>query len=340
MGQVSMIGVDLAKQVFQLHGAHADGSVAFRRKVRRGQLLSVLGSYPPCLVVMEACGGAHYWGREIMALGHAVKLVPPAYVKPYVKRQKTDAADAEAICEAAARPTMRFVAVKSAEKQAAGLAIKVRDQLVRQRTQTINALRGHLTEYGLVVPQGPAHLGRLAAALEEAEGSLPAEVPVICRMLLKRIAELDGDIAELERRVREQARTQDTARRLMTVPGIGEITAVSLTALAPPIERFAKGRDFAAWLGLTPREESSGGKQRLGPISRMGQRDLRRLLIIGATAVVRHARRRGAPAGSWLARMLERKPPMLVAVALANKMARIAWALMARGGTYRAPAAA
>lgn len=289
---------------------------------------------------MEACGGAHYWGREIEALGHEVKLVPPAYVKPYVKRQKTDQADAEAICEAASRPTMRFVAVKSAEKQAGGLAIKVRDGLVRQRTQTINMLRGHLTEYGLVVPQGPAHLGRLAALLEAAEGSLPAAVPRICRRLLERISALDADIAELERDIREQARTHDTARRLMSIPGVGPITAVALEALAPPMEQFSKARHFAAWLGLTPREESSGGKQRLGPISRMGQRDLRRLLIIGATAVVRHARRKGAPAGSWLARMLERKPPMLVAVALANKMARIAWALLARGGTYQPPAQA
>lgn len=336
-----MIGVDLAKQVFQLHGSRSDGSVAFRRKVRREQLLSVLKSYPRCLVVMEACGGAHYWGREIQALGHTVKLVPPAYVKPFVKRQKTDAADAEAICEAASRPTMRFVAVKSAEKQACGLAIKVRDGLVRQRTQTINMLRGHLTEYGLVVPQGTAHVGRLEALLAEAERSLPAEVPIICRMLLKRIADLDGDIAALESRIRQQAREDETARRLMTIPGIGPITAVSLAALAPPIEQFRRGRDFAAWIGLTPRELSSGGKQRLGPISRMGQRDLRRLLIIGATAVVHHViRKRSAPAGSWLARMLERKPPMLVAVALANKMARIAWALMARGGTYGEPAAA
>jgi len=340
VGQVSMIGVDLAKQVFQLHGAHADGSVAFRRKVRRGQLLSVLGSYPACLVVMEACGGAHHWGREIMALGHSVKLVPPAYVKPFVKRQKTDAADAAAICEAASRPTMRFVGVKSAEKQAGALVLKVRDQLVRQRTQTINALRGHLTEYGLVVPQGPAHLGRLTALLDEAEASLPPAVPRVCRTLLRRISDLDDDISELERDIRERARQDGTAKRLMSIPGIGPITAVAIEALAPPVEQFRKGRDFAGWIGLTPREESSGGKQRLGPISRMGQRDLRRLLIIGATSVVRHARRKGAPAGSWLARMLERKPPMLVAVALANKMARIAWALMARGGTYQAPAAA
>lgn len=335
-----MIGVDLAKQVFQLHGMRQDGSAAFRRKVRRGQLLSVLGSYPRCVVVMEACGGAHHWGREIGKLGHEVRLVPPAYVKPFVKRQKTDAADAEAICEAASRPSMRFVAVKGAEAQAGALVLKVRDQLVRQRTQTINALRGHLTEFGLVVPQGPAHLGRLAALLDEAGATLPEAVPRLCRMLLRRVSELDADIAELEREIRQRARSHDTARRLTSIPGIGPVTAVAIEALAPPPERFRKGRDFAAWVGLTPREQSSGGKQRLGPTSRMGQRDLRRLLITGATSVVRHARRKGAPAGSWLARMLERKPPMLVAVALANKMARVAWALMARGGTYQAPAAA
>jgi transposase len=257
-----------------------------------------------------------------------------------VKRQKNDMADAEAITEAAARPTMRFVAVKSAEKQASGMVFKTRDLLVRQRTQTINALRGHLTEHGIIAPQGVFHVGRLAAEVENVNSHLPSIVIELCTLLLRHIATLDRQIAALDRRVRDRAREDETARRLMSIPGVGPVCATALEALSPPPETFARGRDFAAWLGLTPRQNSSGGKARLGRISRMGQRDLRRLLIIGAMAVVRWAARRGAPAGSWLARMMARKPRMLVAIALANRIARIAWALMAKGGVYQSPAAA
>jgi transposase len=289
---------------------------------------------------MEACGGSHHGGREIQTLGHEVRLIAPAYVEPLVERQKNDVADAEAIAEAAPRPTMRFVAVEGAEKQASGMVLETRDPLVRQRTQTIDALRGHLAEYGVVAPQGTAHVGRLAGELDEAANGLPAAVVELCRLLLEHVAALDERIAGLERRIRDRARADGTVRRLMTIPGVGPISATALEALAPPPETFAKGRDFAAWLGLTPRQNSSGGKERLGKVSRMGQRDLRRLPVVGATTVVRWARRKGAPAGSWLARMLARKPPMLVAVALANKMARVAWALMARGGTYEVSAAA
>ena len=267
-------------------------------------------------------------------------MIAPVYVKPFVKRQKNDMADAEAITEAAGRPTMRFVAVKSAEKQASGMVFKTRDLLVRQRTQTINALRGHLTEQGIIAPQGLFHVGRLAAEVENVNSHLPSTVIELCTLLLRHIATLDGQIAALDRRVRDRAREDETARRLMSIPGIGPVCATALEALAPPPETFAKGRDFAAWLGLTPRQNSSGGKARLGHISRMGQRDLRRLLIIGAMAVVRWAARRGAPAGSWLARMMARKPSMLVAIALANRIARVAWALMAKGGVYKSPAAA
>lgn len=340
MNEVTIIGLDLAKNVFQVHGACADGSVAFRRKLPRSKILSFFAAQPRCLVAMEACASSHYWAREIGGLGHEVKLITPAYVKPFVKRQKTDAADAEAIAEAASRPTMRFVLVKSAEKQAAGLTFKTRDLLVRQKTQAINAVRGHLAEHGVIAPQGVAHVGRLAVAVEEEDGALPPEVIELCGMLLDHIAALDLRITELNRKIRDRARTDDTARRLMTIPGVGPISAVALEALAPPAEAFTKGRDFAAWLGLTPRQNSSGGKARLGKTSKMGQRDLRRLLIVGAMAVVRAAVRTGAPAGSWLARMLARKPRMLVAVALANRMARVAWALMTRGGVYRASVAA
>lgn len=339
MEEVSIIAIDLAKHVFQLHGACSDGTPAFRKKLSRGRLLPFLGAKPRTIVAMEACASAHYWGREIQALGHEVRLIAPAYVKPFVKRQKNDLADAEAIAEAAARPTMRFVAVKSAEKQASGMVFKTRDLLVRQRTQMINALRGHLAEYGVIAPHGVFHLSRLATEVRSASCRLPAAVVDLCTLLLHHIETLAEQIALLDRQIRERARENEAVRRLMTIPGVGPICALALEALAPPPETFDKGRDFAAWLGLTPRQNSSGGKARLGRVSKMGQRDLRRLLIIGAMAVVRWASRKGAPAGSWLARMLERKPRMLIAVALANKIARVAWALMVRGGVYKVPAA-
>ena len=314
--------------------------MAFRRKLQRWQVLAFLAGRPRCIVAMEACASAHYWGREIGELGHEVRLIPPAYFKPFVKRQKNDAADAEAIAEAASRPTMRFVAVKSAEKQAAGLTFKTRDLLVRQKTQAIAALRGHLAEYGLVAPQGVAQLSKLEAALKATGPSLPAAVTEIGLELVSHIEALEERIDALNARLRAEARRDETARRLTTIPGVGPVCAVALAALAPPVESFSKGRDFAAWIGLVPRQNSSGGKARLGRTSKMGQRDLRRLLIIGAMAVVRWRARHGAPAGSWLARMLAAKPKMLVAVALANKIARVAWALMRGGGLYEAPAAA
>lgn len=269
-----------------------------------------------------------------------MRLIPPAYVKPFVKRQKNDAVDAEAICEAAQRPTMRFVAVKSEEQQASALVFRTRDLLVRQRTQLVNAIRGHLTEYGWVTPKGLSYVSMLGDMLEEEmAASLPAAAVAMFRVMLDRLAELDERIAYLDREIARRAREDETAHRLMTIPGIGPITATALTALAPAAETFAKGRDFAAWLGLTPLQRSTGGKQKLGATSKMGERTLRRLLIIGASAVVKQASRRGAPKGSWLEQMLSRKPRMLVTVALANKMARIVWALLAKGGSYRAPAA-
>ena len=342
MEEVNIIGIDLAKRSFQLHGARADGSVAFRRKVSRERLLYILGAQQRCVVAMEACASAHYWGREILKLGHEVRLVPPLYVKPFVKRQKNDAADAEAICEAAQRPTMRFVAVKGEEQQARAMLFHTRDLLVRQRTQTINALRGHLAEFGVVAPQGVAHVGRLASALEDPGSGLPGAVRALGSVLLGQIADLDAKIGGLEKELRACARQDEQAVRLMTIPGIGPIGAMALQAFAPPMESFRRGRDFSAWLGLVPRQHTTGGKPRLGRISKMGQRDLRRLLIIGAMAVVSSAVRRGETNDPWLARMLARKPRMLVAVALANKMARIVWALMTRKETYRgfAPAAA
>jgi transposase len=339
MGEVSTIGVDLAKSVFQVHGADASGAVLFRKKLRRHQVLTFFAAQPRCTVAMEACGSAHHWAREIGRLGHGVRLIPPAYVKPFVKRQKNDAADAEAICEAAQRPTMRFVVPKSEQAQAAAVVFRARDLLVKQRTQIINALRGHLTEFGIVVAKGPAHVPQLVRAVEDGAEPIPELARPILQGLIEMLQALDDRIAGLDRAIAQRAKEDETARRLMTIPGVGPVTATALAALAPPAETFKRGRDFAAWVGLTPLQHSTGGKQKLGATSKMGERTLRRLLILGASGVLRWVARNGAPAGSWIARMVARKPPMLVRVALANKMARVIWALMAKGGIYRAPAA-
>lgn len=340
MNEVTTIGLDIAKQVFHAHGADASGAMVFSRRVSRAKLISFFGSQPQCTVAMEACGGSHHWARELTALGHQVRLIPPAYVKPFVKRQKNDAADAEAICEAAQRPGMRFVAIKDEAQQASAAVFRARDLLVRQRTQMINALRGLLAEYGWVAPKGLFHLAGMMQRIEDPNCGLPESARSIFVMMSDSVKELDQRIALLDRVITKRAREDAMARRLMTIPGIGPITATALTALAPPPESFRKGRDFAAWLGLTPLQRSTGGKQKLGAISKMGERTLRRLLILGSSAVVLQASKRGAPEGSWLAQMMARKPRMLVTVALANKIARIAWAVMARNEVYRAPPAA
>ncbi len=340
MGQASTIGLDIAKQVFQAHGADASGRVVFRKRLARAKVLEFFAGQVPCVVALEACGGAHHWAREIGKLGHTVRLIPPAYVKPFIKRQKNDVADAEAICEAAQRPSMRFVPVKSEAQQANALVFRTRDLLVRQRTQCINALRGHLTEYGHVVPKGTDQVDRLVALVEDAESALPKAGQAILQMLIKTLEALGKQIDDLDAEINRRAKADPVARRLMTIPGIGPIAATAITALVPAPEGFRAGRDFAAWLGLTPLQKSTGGKQKLGAISKMGERTIRRLLILGASSVVRWAVHRGATAGSWLAQMLARKPRMLVTTALANKTARIVWALLVKGGTYKAPAAA
>jgi transposase len=322
----------LAKNVFQVHGADASGAVLFGKKLRRHQVLPFFAGQPSCTVAMEACGSAHHWAREIGKLGHRVRLIPPAYVKPFVKRQKNDAADAEAICEAAQRPTMRFVVPKSEEAQAAALVFRARDLLVRQRTQIINALRGHLAEFGIVAAKGPARVPQLVQAVADPAEPIPELARPILQGRIEVLQALDDRLAGLDREIAQRAKEDETARRLMTIPGVGPVTATALAALAPPAETFKRGRDFAAWVGLTPLQHSTGGKQKLGATSKMGERTLRRLLILGASGVLRWAARNGVPAGSWIARMVSRKPPMLVRVALANKMARIVWALMAKGG--------
>ena len=340
MSEVRTIGLDLAKNVFQVHGADASGAAVFRKQLRRGQVLKFFGGLPRCLVAMEACGSSHFWAREIGRLGHEVRMIPPAYVKPFVKRQKNDMADAEAICEAVQRPTMRFVAVKSEETQGAAVVLRSRDLLIRQRTQTINALRGHLAEFGEVVPQGSTYASKLIAMIEDSKTALPETARTALRFLTATLSQLNDQIRALDAQIVRRAREDATARRLMTIPGVGPLIATALVALAPSPETFKRGRDFAAWIGLVPRQHSTGGKQRLGSTTKMGERSLRRLLIMGANSEVVWRARKGAAPGTWLARMLAHKPPMLVRVALANKMARIVWAIMARGEIYRAPVAA
>lgn len=292
MQQATIIGIDLAKNTFQLHGAAADGSVGFRKKLSRAKVLAFLATQRSTTVAMEACASAHHWGREIATLGHEVRLIAPIYVKPFVKRQKNDAADAEAISEAASRPTMRFVAVTSAEQQAQGMLLRTRDLLVRQRTQTINALRGHLAEFGIVAAQGPARVEALANAIEDETTSLPEMARELARLFVSQIAQLGERITVLEREIRRRAPKDPKIARLMTIPGVGAICATAVHAFAPSMSTFGSGRDFAAWVGLTPRQNSTGGKVRLGSTSKMGQRDIRRLLDIGASAVVTWAARK------------------------------------------------
>jgi transposase len=338
--EVTTIGLDLAKDVFQVHGIDAAGKEVVRRKLRRGEVLEFFASAPPSLVGMEACCSAYHWAREIAKLGHEVRLMPPGYVKPYVKRGKTGAADAEAICEAVTRPTMRFVPIKTEAQQAAGMELNARDLLVRQRTQAVNALRGYLGEYGLVAAHGAAKLSELTSTLRQGDDQ---RLPIVAREalleLIEQIEALDERIERMERRMVRRSREDETARRITSIPGIGAITAAALQGLVPDPGGFASARRFASWLGLTPKSRSSGGKERLGRISKQGNRTLRRLLILGATARLRYARR-GHHAGDWGERLLARRPFKVAAVALANKMARIAWALLTKGGTYRASAAA
>lgn len=334
----TMIGVDLAKSVFQLHGAAMTGEVLFRKKLTRSQFIKFMSDHAPAVVVMEACGGAHYWARVMAELGHQVQLIAPQYVRPFVKRQKNDAADAEAIVVAAQRPEMRFVEPKTEEQQARAAIFRSRDRLVRQRTELINALRGVLYEHGHVFPTGAAHVGRIEALLRDPDNGLHPLVLADCLDLLDQISEKSGRIEARTRTTIALSAQASVTRRLQTIPGVGPLTALAVETFAPPMETFESGRAFAAWLGIVPRQHSSGGKQRLGKISKAGQGDIRRLLIMGAMTRLTPRGRRGVPEGSWLARMLERKPKMLVAIALANKMARQIWALLMKQEDYREPA--
>jgi len=338
MGDVITIGVDLAKSVFQIHGVDAEGSVVVRRQLRRRQVLPFFERLQPCLVGMEACATAHHWGREIERLGHRVRLMPPRYVKAYVKIQKNDAADAAAICEAVTRPTMRFVALKTSEQQSILVLHRTRQLFVRQRTTLINAIRAHLAEFGIVAPIGRNGVETLLQTIGDGQD---ARIPDVARTSLEALAMqlqlVNRQILEADRRVLAWHRTSEASRRLDRIPGIGPLIATALVASVPNPQAFKSGRDLAAWIGLVPKQNSSGGKERLGGISKHGNRYLRTLLTIGALSVIRYAETHGTAHRPWLARLLERRPAKVAAVALANKLARMAWAVMARGEAYREP---
>jgi transposase len=339
MKKVITIGLDLAKRVFQVHGVDEAGAVVVRRTVRRSQLVSYFGRLPPCVVGMEACATAHYWGQVLGELGHTVRLIPPAYAKAYVRRNKNDAADAEAICEAVSRPSMRFVPIKTAEQQAAAGIHKVREQLMKQRTMLINGLRGLMAEFGIVVAEGPQHVGDLVAVLADASDQrVPAPLHAGLVTMAAALAGLEQHLEAVDRQIADWGRGNQTCRHLITIPGFGPILSSAMAAVVVNPALFASGRDFAASLGLVPRQESTGGKARLGPISKRGNGYLRRLLVNGAMSVLSSKRAKRDP---WLVRLLETKHRMVAAVALANKMARIAWAVMVRQEDFRLqPAAA
>jgi len=334
------IGLDLGKSVFQVHGVDAGGAVVIQRRLTRGRLLAFFAKQPACLVGMEACAAAHHWGRELQKLGHKVRLMPPRYVKPYVKRQKNDAADAEAICEAVTRPNMRFVEIKTCEQQGILVLHRVRLMLTRQRVQLSNAIRGHMAEYGLVAPVGRNGLQRLIAIIEDPDdGRVPAVARASLVPLVRQLGMVNDQVLENDRLVRASARSTELGHRLMEVPGVGPVLASAMVATVPDPTAFKSSRDLGAWIGLVPRQNSSGGKEKLGGITKQGDRYLRQLLVAGALAVIRYAQRHGTRR-PWLMHLLARRTPKIAAVALANKMARVIWAMMVTGERYKEPRAA
>ena len=337
MEQISRIGMDTSKHIFQLHGVNAAEVPVLRKKLRRKEMVAFFEKLAPTVIAIEACGASHHWARLLQSFGHSVKLIAPQLVKPYVKRGKNDAADAEALCEAMSRPTMRFVPVKTAEQQAALMLVGVRDRLIRNRTQLANAIRGYAAEFGLTAAKGMAHLVPLLERIQ-ADESLPALARELFAIQAKEYAQLQAQIDEVDAKLMAWHRADECSRRLAKIPGVGPIGAVLLRMKTPEPELFRSGRQFAAWIGLTPKDHSTAGKVRLGVITRAGDEALRSVLVVGATAVIQHARR-GGRASPWLAELLKRKSPKLAAVALANKMARIAWKLMVTGETYTAKSA-
>src|ERR1700724_3084209 len=333
MGDITTIGLDLAKTVFQLHGGDEAGSVMMRKRLRRSQVLAFFAGIPPCLVGLEACATAHHWARELIALGHEARLMPPTYVKAYVKRNKHDVADAEAICEAVRRPSMRFVPIKTVEQQSALMMHRARDLLIRQRTMLVNALRGHLAEFGLIEAQGLHKVARLIAiVMDETDGRVPDVARQVLKMIVNQIEDTQTRIVGLETQVLAWHKSNPVSQRLATIPGIGPIIATAIAATVADPNIFRSGREFAAWLGLVPRQNSTGGKARLGGISKRGDSYLRRLLVNSAHTVLLCSKQ--AKTDRWLTSLLSRKPRLVAAVALANKTARVAWAIMSRQDTY------
>ena len=336
MTEITTVGLDLAKSVFQVHGTDEDGKPVVRKKLRRGQMLGFFSGLSPCLVGMEACASAHYWARELQALGHEVRLIPPQYVKPFVKTNKNDASDAEAICEALIRPTMRFAPIKSAEQQSVLMLHRARELLVRQRTMLINALRGHCGEFGLVVAQGASRVAELITVIEDpADDRLPEVAHEALGTLVEQLRMVQVQINGLEKKLMAWHRASEASQRLETIPGVGVITATALVATIGDASQFHSGRQLAAWLGLVPKQHSSGGKERLGRISKRGDGYLRKLLVHGARTVLLWSRRKKENRSAWQEALLARRPTNVVLVAMANKTARVVWAMLSRGETFR-----
>jgi transposase len=337
MGEVSTIGLDIAKSTFQIHGVDGAGTVVIRKRVTRVKVLEFFAALPPCLVGIEACPTAHHWSRRLQEFGHTVRLMPPSYVKAYLKRNKNDANDAAAICEAVTRPSMRFVAIKSEQQQSGLMLHRSRQLLVRQRTMLSNAIRGHLAEFGIVSAKGRNGTARLIELIaNEQDDCIPMAARFSLGILARQYVALTTEIGALEKRIHAWHRSCEESRRLEEIPGVGPIVATALVAEIGDWKAFSSGRSLAAWIGLVPRQHSTGGKERLGRISKQGNRYLRWLLVAGAMAVIRYARQHGTKR-LWLAHLMGRRPIKVAAVALANKIARIAWAMMVRGERFKEP---